>query len=141
MKKQLGEKDIEEVRVVAEQFYSALNTMFSGDLRPMKEIWSHKDDVTYMGPGGGYRIGWQDVLADWETQAALKLGGQVEPKDMWITVGCDLAIVSNHEIGQNVAADGEELEVTIRATNLFRHENGKWKMIGHHTDILPFLLK
>jgi ketosteroid isomerase-like protein len=33
------------------------------------------------------------------------------------------------------------VQVSIRATNLFRKENGAWKMIGHHTDLLPFLEK
>ncbi len=135
------EKNTEAVHVATEEFYSALNVMFSGELEPMKNVWSHKSDVTYMGPGGNFRLGWKQVLADWETQAALKLGGKVEPKDMRITVVRDLAIVSNYEIGQNVAADGKPQKVTIRATNLFRNESGKWKMIGHHTDILPFLQK
>lgn len=135
------EKDADGVRVAAEAFYSALNTMFTGEMGPMKEVWSHKDDVTYMGPAGGFRSGWKQVLADWETQAALKLGGKVEPKEMRITVGHDLAFVSNYEIGQNVSADGKPQAVTIRATNLFRKESGNWKMIGHHTDILPFLQK
>jgi ketosteroid isomerase-like protein len=136
-----SEHDAKEVKKAAAQFYAALNTMFTGELGPMKEVWSHADDVTYMGPGGGSRVGWKEVLADWETQAALKLGGKVESNDMRITVGRDLAIVSNYEIGQNVAADGKPQNVRIRATNLFRHESGKWKMIGHHTDILPFLQK
>jgi ketosteroid isomerase-like protein len=136
-----ADQDIAGVRAAAEQFYSALNVMFTGELEPMKEVWSHKDDVTYMGPGGGFRLGWKDVLADWEVQAALKLGGRVEPQEMRITVGRDLAIVSNFEIGHNVTADGKTQQVTIRATNLFRHENGRWKMIGHHTDLLPFLQK
>jgi ketosteroid isomerase-like protein len=134
-------KDRDAVRTVTDEFYFALNVMFTGELGPMKKVWSHKDDVTYMGPGGGFRVGWKQVLADWESQAALKLGGKVEPKDMRITVGRHLAIVSNYEIGQNVAADGKPQKVTIRATNLFRKEDGKWKMIGHHTDILPSLQK
>ena len=37
-----------------EQFYSAHNEIFEGDLAPMEEIWSHEDDVTYMSPIGGY---------------------------------------------------------------------------------------
>ena len=94
-----------------------------------------------MRPAGGFRVGWEQVLADWEKQAALKLGGKVSPKDMRITVGRDLAIVSNYEIGKNVTADGEFQNVAIRATNLFRKEGGSWKMIGHHTDILSFLQK
>lgn len=136
-----AEKDAEGVRAAAETFYSALNAMFTGELEPMKEVWSHKDDVTYMGPGGGFRLGWKQVLTDWEAQAAVKLGGKVEPKEMQFTVGYDLAIVSNYEIGQNVSADGKPQTVTIRATNLFRKEKGIWKMIGHHTDILPYLQK
>lgn len=136
-----AEKNAEAVLTAAQGFYSALNTMFTGELGPMKEVWSHADDVTYMGPAGGSHFGWQQVLTEWEAQAALKLGGKVEPKEMHITVGRDLAIASNYEVGQNVTADGKIQKVTIRATNLFRNENGKWKMIGHHTDILPFLQK
>lgn len=127
------------VQAAAEQFYVALNAIFSGDLGPMKDVWSHKSDVTYMGPGGGRRVGWQQVLADWETQAGRKLEGEVEPQNMQIHMGRDLAIVNNFESGQNVDADGKPQEVEIRATSVFRKEDGQWKMIGHHTDLLPFL--
>jgi ketosteroid isomerase-like protein len=134
-----SDDDNKAVRESAEQFYFALNAMFTGDLEQMKKVWSHADDVTYMGPSGGYRVGWAQVLADWEAQAAMKLGGEVKPKDMRITVGRDLAVVSNCEVGENVGQQGKPRKVEIRATNLFREEDGKWKMIGHHTDILPFL--
>ena len=107
----------------------------------MKEAWSHADDVTYMGPGGGFQVGWDQVLASWEEQAAMKLGGEVKPEGMRITLGRDIAVVHNYEMGKNIDADGKPQEVSIRATNLFRKEQGKWKMIGHHTDLLPFLEK
>ena len=54
----------------------------------------------------------------------MKLGGKVEPKEMQLTVGQDIAIVSNYEIGQNVSADGKPQTVTIRATNLFVKRKG-----------------
>jgi len=50
-----------EVRMAAEQLYAALNSMFEGDLDPMIEVWSHADDVTYMGPSGGILVGWEEV--------------------------------------------------------------------------------
>jgi ketosteroid isomerase-like protein len=121
------------------QFYAALNAMFTGDAEPMKEIWSHRDDVTYMGPGGGFEVGWAPVGALWEKQAAMKLGGNVKPTGTQITAGRDLAIVSSVEQGENTNAAGQTEKVSIRATNLFRKESGAWKMIGHHTDLLPFL--
>jgi ketosteroid isomerase-like protein len=136
-------KDADEKAVVeaANEFYVALNAMFTGDLTRMKEVWSHAEDVIYMGPGGGFQIGWTQVISAWKEQAELKLGGEVRAEDMRVTVGRDLAVTHNFERGENVDAEGKRQKVSIRATNLFRKEDGKWKMIGHHTDLLPFLEK
>ncbi|MCP4384570.1 MAG: hypothetical protein GY798_24685 [Hyphomicrobiales bacterium] len=38
------------VRQAADDFYSAPNILFTGDVAPMESVWSHRDDVTYMGP-------------------------------------------------------------------------------------------
>lgn len=125
-----------------DDFYAALNALFTGDVEPMKAVWSQADDVTYMGPMGGLEVGWDRVAAIWEEQAALKLGGRVDPADMHVTVGHDIAVIINYERGENTPdASGETEKVSIRATNTFRKEDGKWKMIGHHTDLLPYLEK
>lgn len=131
--------DVQAVEQATAQFYKSLNALFTGDVFPMTQIWSHADDVTYMGPAGGFQIGWEQVRASWEAQAALKLGGKVESHEVRVTVGGDLAFVHCQELGNNLDAQGQPLQVSIRATNLFRKENGEWKMIGHHTDLLPFL--
>jgi len=131
------EKQVKEATI---RFYSALNTMFKGDASPMIELWSHAPDVTYLGPQGGILIGWDEVRKSWEEQAALKLGGQVNPEDMHITLGNDIGIIQNFERG-TVYVDGKPEKVNIRATNIFRLEEGKWKMIGHQTDLLPYLEK
>jgi ketosteroid isomerase-like protein len=123
------------------RFYEALNKMFAGDVAPIEAIWSHADDVTYMGPTGGFERGWSTVLKDWEGQAALKLGGRVEPVNVQLLVGQDLAVVSNYEQGENTNAKGKIERVKLRATNIFRKEGGQWKMVGHHTDPLPYLTK
>jgi len=41
----------------ANGFCAALNVFFTGDMGPMEAVWSHEADVTYMGPGGDYRVG------------------------------------------------------------------------------------
>jgi ketosteroid isomerase-like protein len=133
--------DKKAVEEATQQFYVALNAMFDGDVEPMKAVWSHADDVSYMGPVGGIRIGWDEVLADWEAQAALKLGGQVEPLELHMTVGPQIAVVINEEKGENLDADGKPVPVSLRATHIFRKEKGQWKMIGDHADLLPFLQK
>ena len=136
-----GASDAERqaVGAASAQFYSALNTLFTGDAGPMKAVWSHAGDVTYMGPGGGFQVGWDQVQHNWEAQAAMKLGGTVKPEGMHMTVGRDIAVVSNYEKGENTNTSGKPGAVSIRATSVFRKEGGKWKMIGHHTDLLPYL--
>ena len=131
--------DAAAVEEATAQFYTSLNALFTGDAGPMQNVWSHADDVTYMGPAGEIQVGWSQVLETWEEQAALKLGGKVEPSELRITVGDDLAIAQCYEKGSNLDADGRAVEVSIRATSIFRKENGTWKMIGHHTDLLAFL--
>jgi len=126
------------VRQATDEFYAALNAMFEGNVEPMKSVWSHADDVTYMGPDGKFTIGWDQVLADWQRQAAMKLGGTIRPEGIHVTVGQDLATVECYEVGENIIA-GKPQAVSLRATDVFRNENGQWKMIGHHTDTLPFL--
>jgi ketosteroid isomerase-like protein len=132
----MGSKHELAVRKTADQFYDALNTMFSGDIAPMKSVWSHADDVAYMGPGGSIKLGWNKVWKDWEAQAARKLGGKVEPKDVHFVVGDDIAIMYAREVGENTNIGGKHEKVDIRVTNMFRKEDGDWKLIGHHTDLL-----
>lgn len=131
--------ETQAVAHAADGFYKALNQMFTGDLTLMTQVWSHADDVTYMGPGGGFQTGWVAVLADFEKQARMKLGGKVSPAEVHITAGSNIAVVSNYERGENSNAGGKPQTVSLRATSLFRKENGVWKMIGHHTDTLPYL--
>jgi len=133
--------DEQAVRDASAQFYVALNTMFTGDAAPMEAVWSHADDVTYMGPGGESLIGWAPIRDSWRKTAAMKLGGKVEPSGLHITLGQDMAVVTLTEVGENTNTDMEAQQVSIRATNVFRKEDGAWKMIHHHTDSLPFLDK
>ncbi len=132
----MGSKTEMAVRQAADQFYDALNVLFTGDVEPMKAAWSHAADVVYMGPGDSIKVGWETVLKDWERQAARKLGGKVAPKDAHFTVGEELAVMYGLEAGENTNIGGKREKVAIRVTNVFRKEGGAWKMIGHHTDLL-----
>ncbi|MGE0667077.1 MAG: nuclear transport factor 2 family protein [Sphingomonadales bacterium] len=128
------------VQKATEGFYAALNKMFVGEVAPMEAVWSHRDDVVYVGPSGGIHVGWDKVKPIWQEQAALKLGGEIKVKDMHVLSSGDMAIVVNYEVGENTI-NGETQQVELRATNVFRMEDGAWKMIGHHTDLLPWLVK
>ena len=135
-----AEDNTAAVRAASDQFYTALNRLFTGDMAPMEALWSHRKDVTYMGPGGGFQVGWDAARKELASQAAMKLGGSIKPEQVKITAGSDLATVSNMEVGSNVI-DGKKTLVSLRATSIYRKENGQWKMIGHHTDLIPRMEK
>lgn len=138
---EVGMNDEKIIMSAIAQFYTALNMTFTGDINQMEKVWSHADDVTYMGPMGGFQIGWGQVLKIWKEHAAMKIGGMVKPTDMHITLGQNIALTHNYEKGENASAKGESQKISIRATNIFRKEGGEWKMIGHHTDLLSFMGK
>ena len=131
--------DEQTVRAAAGAFYDALRAIFEGDVAPMAAVWSHADDVTYLGANGSLCAGWPAVFAEWRAQAALKLGGSVEPVDIHVTLGPDFAATASYVRGHNFDLGGQRHEVAIRDTNLFRREDGGWKMVGHHSDPLPFV--
>ena len=62
---------------------------------------------TYMGPSGGYQVGWQAILPVWKEQAALKLGGKIEPAEVQINAGDTIGVVSCLEQGTNTNIDGK----------------------------------
>ena len=133
-----ADDNTQAVKAAVAKFHEALNKLFTGDAAPMKAIWSHADDVTYMGPTGTKQVGWSQVEPHWDKQAAKKLGGKVDAVDVHVTASPQLGVAVYYEKGENII-DGQVQPVSIRATTTFRNENGQWKVIGHHTDMLAYL--
>ena len=133
--------DAAAVMATMAQCHTALEALFEGDAGPMEQVWSHRDDVAYMGPTGASVLGWKNLSAFFKTQAALQLGGEIKSKRKMAVLGSKLAIVYADEVGYHQTGDGQREDILIRATNVFRKEDGQWKMIGHHTDIVPSLKK
>lgn len=137
---QASDEAIAEVIAANDSFYTALNAMFAGDAAPMEAVWSHADDVTYLPPTGERFHGWDAVLASWRIQADMKLGGEVKPLDVEaFLVEPTVALVTTTEVGQNTNAPNGPMTVNIRSSKVFRLEDGQWKLIYDHADLLPGL--
>jgi ketosteroid isomerase-like protein len=119
----------------SKSFYAALNEMLAGDVEPMLALWSQADDVTYMSPFGELLVGWEPIRASWQSQAEQRLGGHVEPEQVHYFESDSLGFVVGFERG-SVEINGAATPVDIRATSMYRVEDDRWLMIGHHTDPL-----
>jgi ketosteroid isomerase-like protein len=118
-------------------WYIALNAMFNGDPAPFADVYSHADDVSYISAEGGLRVGWGATWSDWKAQARLPRGGHVEEIDNNAIVNGDMAVVQTVEKGVVNNREGVGVELVARETSVFRREEGNWKMVAHHADLLP----
>jgi ketosteroid isomerase-like protein len=135
LRDQAGSQTVTEA---TDEFYGALQAVFRGDAAPMKAAWWQDDEIAYMGPGGDYLIGWNDIEKEWDLQASRKLGGKVEPSRLHTIEGDDFAMITCVEVGSNVV-NGKSATVSIRSSTVFRKRNGVWKAVSHQTDKLPYL--
>jgi len=132
---------IEELTEANNQFYAGLNEMFNGNIEPLNDLWSHTNSITYMGPFGGSLNGWNEVSKEFNKVAAMKLGGEISCNNLHVYTGTELGYTTCVEEGENIGLDGKPISVSHRATNIFQLENGKWRLIHHHTDISSQLEK
>ncbi|BAQ18392.1 YybH family protein [Methyloceanibacter caenitepidi] len=126
------------VCAAVDQWIVVLNAMLNGDPKPLADLYSHADDVTYMGAEGTFRVGWEATYADWQAQAEKSSGGQVAPAEVHVVVCGDLAAVQHLTRGQVRQPDGQTNETNVRESSVFRKELGAWKMIAHHADALAY---
>ena len=105
----------------------------------MDAIWSHGATGTTMHPIGGREVGWDAIRPAWDQVASLASGGQVTLADQLLSVAGDTAYEVGVERGYGTLA-GERVAIDQRVTNIYRRENGAWKVVHHHTDLSPAMM-
>lgn len=129
----------EQVREASDAFYSALNAMFTGDMGPMGDVWSRSEDVTLMTPFGGRHEGYDAVMRQLSREAGIGIKGEIVPKERLLRGQGELGYDVCREVGRGTTIKGQSAPIDHRATTIFRQENGRWKVVHHHTDAVPAL--
>jgi ketosteroid isomerase-like protein len=114
----------------------ALGELVEGRPEPFKALWSHADDVVIMGAFGGYERGWQQVSArlDWAAKGIKSTRRSAE--NVLTVVSGDLAYTVDLEHMTRHAGD-QLMPRTLRCTQVYRREDGEWKVVLRHADELP----
>lgn len=129
------QQDFEEFM---KQRVAAATAYVSGDMDPLSKIIAHDHDATFFAPNGGYTVGADAVATRYEKDSHSFEG---DPKNSF-------------EILQMAASDGiaywvgfqralvhlkgvpDPVPFNLRITEIFRRENGDWKMVQRHADSL-----
>ena len=126
-------KDFDEV---VEQYHLAIGAFMKGDPEPAKKMFSHRDDVTLANPRGVVAHGWEQVARAMERAASSRRDGEVVGFEILEkNVGSEFAYVVELERLKGRFGGREELApYDLRATMIFRPEEGTWKVVHRHAD-------
>jgi ketosteroid isomerase-like protein len=120
-----------------DELREALTAVANGDPEPMKALCSHTDDVSQCGLWGGVESGWAQVGERWEWVAFQFVPGQgeVTSETAFLTVNGDMAygVFIERWWGQ-LKSRSEVGELKLRATLIFRREDGQWRAVPRHGD-------
>ena len=127
---------VDEVDELIERYHQALGEFVKGNPEPVQKLWSHRDDVTLANPLGPPAHGWEQVAATAERAAAtLKDGKMVGYEIIEKYVTPELAYVLEIERQQAKFGGREDIVPSaLRATMIFRPEDGTWKVVHRHAD-------
>lgn len=125
-------RDFDEV---IEQYHLALGEFTKGNPEPVQKLHSHRGDVTIANPRGGIGHGWEQVAERLSDAASGRRGGELRFEVIEKHVTPELAYIVEMEWAKAEFAGREELSsYGLRATVIFRPEDGTWKVVHRHAD-------
>jgi ketosteroid isomerase-like protein len=118
----------------ADAFYAAANQLLAGDPDAFTAIWSDRDDISHLGPTGAARTGRAAVLEQFARESAMGFRGTLVADERRFVESTDMGYLVCIERTSGMTEAGEAIRSDIRATTVFRKENGHWRAVHHHTD-------
>ena len=119
----------EDFNQVVEKYHLALGEFMKGNPAPAKELYSQRDDVTLA-------RGWTQVVETMEKAASNYRDGDATGFDnVAKCVTSDLAyLVEVEQLRSKVGGRSDVTPLALRATSIFRPEDGLWKIVHRHAD-------
>jgi ketosteroid isomerase-like protein len=127
---------VDDLEEVLEQFHLAQGEFARGNPEPCKRFFSHREDVTLNNPLSPPARGWDEVAATTDRAASPLRDGKFHSAEIIAKyVTPELAYVVEIERGEARVGGREDITPwALRATMIFRPEDGTWKVVHRHAD-------
>jgi ketosteroid isomerase-like protein len=127
---------VEEVDELIEQFHLAQGEVIKGNPEPVKRLFSYREDVTLNSPFVPPVRGWERVAEVTDRAVAQFRDGEIVSYEIIERhVTPELAYVVEIERGKAKVGGSEDITpIALRATMIFRPEEGAWKIVHRHAD-------
>lgn len=128
------------LRAFLPQWEQAQSRFINGDPTLWKQNASHRDDAMVLGAFGGYEKGWNEVgpRYEWASSQFKESGARIKVEYLTAGVSGDLAFTVAIERQEEVLLGDQEKPAprSLRVTQIFRKEDGAWKLLHRHADPL-----
>jgi ketosteroid isomerase-like protein len=127
---------VEDVDELIERYQRALDAFLKGDPKPVQALFSHREDSSLANPYGPPVCGWDSIAKTTEHAASLRRDGRATGFDILAKyVTAELAyVVQIEHLEAKVGGREEITPYGLRATMIFRPEDGTWKVVHRHAD-------
>jgi ketosteroid isomerase-like protein len=127
---------VDDLDQVLERWHLAQDEFVKGNPEPVKKMWSHGEDVSVANPYGPPVRGWDKVSEVVEHAASLRRAGAATGFEVVAKyTTAELAYVVQIERAESKVGEREEITpYAVRATMIFRPEDGLWKILHRHAD-------
>ena len=127
---------VDDLGEVIEQFHLAQGEVVKGNPEPALKMFSHREHVTLANPLSPPARGWEQVAETAERAASQFRDGEMvgfETVAKYVTP--ELAYAVHIERAKAKVGGGEDITpIALRATMIFRPEDGTWKIVHRHAD-------
>jgi ketosteroid isomerase-like protein len=114
----------------------ALGEFVKGNPEPLKDLYSHREDVSLANPFGPPVRGWKAAAETMERAAANYGEGEVigfEEVARYLTPELGYTMeIERYKVRVGGATD--RVSVALRVTSIYRSEDGTWKIMHRHAD-------
>jgi ketosteroid isomerase-like protein len=127
---------VDHVDRLIEQYQLALDEFMKGNREPVQELFSHTEEASLANPYGPPVRGWDKVAKTTEHAASLRRYGRATSFEIVAKyVTAELAYVVQIEHLESKIGESEDVSpYALRATMIFRPEDGTWKVVHRHAD-------
>ena len=129
---------VDDVDRLIEQYHLALDEFVKGNPERVKNLFSHRDDVSLANPLGPPARGWDEVAKTIERAASNFTDGEmVGFENVLKYVTAELACAVWLERAKVKLGGMDDFAPSVlRVTMVFRPEEGPWKVVHRHADAI-----
>lgn len=111
--------------------------LLNGDASPTQALFSRRDDATLLGAAGGFAKGGDDAAERLGWVATQTAGGTTVYEHLAIGVTDEMAYTVSIQRGDQLFAGTDTARQSeLRVTEIYRREDGEWRLVHRHADPL-----